>query len=329
MTKTMNLSIQNYLFLSRYMYLPLYALKIIENDPSHPFHDISELKIQIIQNELISIYKKKKISISKISKKARDTFDLLESSIFGKLTENLEKWKDLRIKIVTFFDEKYPINLKCIKNPPQILFLKGENIIDSIKAISIVGTRKPTEYGKKMAFKIGQRFSQKGFVIINGFATGVDIEAIKGGLNAGGRVIGVFGSGLLKPYPKENVPLFNEILKKNKGLFISEQLPDKNVIKSSLANRNRISSALSLGSVFIEGSKKSGTRWQLKYVKEQGKAIIALKPKEILEQAELPRFIIKSEKEARIIENIDDVDYIAETITKSKNSKHTSINDYL
>ena len=325
----MKLSILNYLFLSRYMYLPLDILKIIENDPSHPFHNINELKIKNIQNELIKLYRNKNTSISKISKKSKIAFELLESSIFGKLTENLENWKDLGIKLVTFFDRKYPKNLKSIKNPPQILFMKGENNIDSIKAISIVGTRKPTEYGKKMAFEIGQRFSQKGFVIINGFAAGVDIEAIKGGLDAGGRVIGIFGSGLLKPYPKENVNLFNEILKENKGLFISEQLPDKNVIKSSLATRNRISSALSLGSVFIEGSKKSGTRWQLKYAKEQGKSIIVLKPHQSLEQSELPKYIIKTEKEAKIIENIEDVDIIARTITKSKNSKKTSINNFL
>jgi len=325
----MNLSTQNYVFLSRYIYLPLYALKIIENDPSHPFHAINELKIQNIQNELINLYRRKNISISKISKNAKDAYDLIDSSIFDKISENLEKWKDLRIKIVTFFDEKYPINLKNIKNPPQILFLKGKNNIDSIKAISIVGSRKPTEYGKKMAFKIGQRFAQKGFTIINGFATGVDIEALKGGLEAGGRIIGVFGSGLLKPYPKENIPLFNEILKENRGLFISEQLPDKNIAKLSLATRNRISSALSLGSVFIEGSKKSGTKWQLKFVKEQSKSIIVLKPNEILEQTELPRYIIKSEKEAKIIENIDDINHIAETITKSKNSKNTSINNFL
>ena len=325
----MNLSIQNYLFLSRYVYLPLHALKKIENEPSHPFHNINELKIQDIQNELISFFKRKNYSIQKISKKAKKVCNLIDSSIFDKITENLEEWKDLGIKVVSFFDEKYPISLKNIKDPPQILFLKGKNSIDSIKSISIVGTRNPTEYGKEMAFKIGQRFAEKGFLIINGFANGVDIEAIKGGLKAGGKIIGVFGSGLLKPYPKENIPLFNEILMKNKGIFISEQLPDKNVIKSSLATRNRISSALSLGSVFIEGSKKSGTKWQLNYAKEQSKSIIVLKPNKILEQTELPRYIIKSEKGVKIIEKIDDVNIIAETIIKSNNSKNTSINDFL
>ena len=325
----MNLSIQNYLFLSRHLYLPLYSLKKIENDQSHPFHNIKKLKIQDIQNELTALFKHRNISIQKISKKVKKAYDLINSSIFDKIAENLREWKDLGIKLVSFFDENYPTSLKNIKNPPQILFLKGNKTIDLTKSVSIVGTRDPTKYGKKMAFKIGQRFAEMGFVIINGFANGVDIEAIKGGLKAGGSITGIFGSGLLKPYPKENIPLFKEILRRNKGLFISEQLPDQNVVKSSLATRNRISSALSLGSVFIEGSKKSGTKWQLTFAKEQGKTIVTLKPHEIVEQAELPKYIIKTEKEAKIIKNIDDVDQIAESLTKSKKPKNTSINDFL
>jgi len=180
-----------------------------------------------------------------------------------------------------------------------------------------------------MAFKIGYRFAKNGFVIVNGFAKGIDIESIKGGLEAGGKVIGVLGSGILKPYPKENSDMFNKILKNNKGFFISEQLPNKNVVKSSLATRNRISSALSLGNIFIEGSIKSGTKWQLKFGKEQNKPIIVLKPKEISKETELPRKIIKSEKDVFIIEKIDDVDHLAKSLIKSKKNKTTSIKDFI
>lgn len=325
----MNLTTQTYLFLSHYLPLPLSALKIIEENPSHPFHRINKLKKQEIQDVLIDINKRKNIIIRNTAEKAKKAYDLIKTSIFDKIPQKLIEWEQLGINILTYFDKRFPIKLKDIKNPPKLLFIKGNNEIESKKAISIVGTRNPSKYGKTMAFKIGYRFAEKGFVIINGFAKGIDIEAIKGGLEAGGKIIGVLGSGLLKPYPKENFTIFNEILRERKGIFISEQLPDKNVIKSSLASRNRISSALSLGNIFIEGSKNSGTTWQLKYGKEQGKPIIVLRPKDYLKKTELTRLILESEKEAFIIEKIEDIDQISECLTKSKNPKNTFINDFL
>jgi DNA processing protein len=325
----MNLNLQNYLFLSHYLPLPLSALKIIEKTPSHPFHEIKELKIQEIENELRKLNKIKKVSIRTISKKAINSHDLLRNSILDKISSNLEEWKELGITIIPYFNDNFPKNLKNINNPPKVLFVRGDFDFISKKAISIVGTRNPTEYGKEMAFKIGYRFAEMGFVVINGFAKGVDIEAIKGGLKAGGKIIGVLGSGLLNPYPKENLIIFNEVLKNNMGLFISEQLPKKNVTKSTLATRNRISSALSSGNIFIEGSSTSGTRWQLKYGKEQSKPTIVLKPKEIVKETELPRRIIKSEKNAYLIENLDDIDQIIENLFNSKRPKRTTIKDFI
>ena len=230
----MNLTTQTYLFLSHYLPLPLSALKIIEENPSHPFHKINELKKQEIQDVLIDINKRKNIIIRNTTEKAKRAYDLIKTSIFDKIPQKLIEWEQFGIKILTYFDKRFPIKLKDIKNPPKLLFVKGNNDIESKKAISIVGTRNPSKYGKIMAFKIGYRFAEKGFVIINGFAKGIDIEAIKGGLEAGGKIMGILGSGLLKPYPKENITIFNEIIRESKGLFISEQLPNKNVIKSKL-----------------------------------------------------------------------------------------------
>jgi len=176
-----------------------------------------------------------------------------------------------------------------------------------------LGTRNPTEYGLSMAYKISQRFAELGFTIINGFAKGIDTAAIKGAISVGEKVIGVLGSGLLHPYPKENIELFSEIIEKDKGIFISEQLPDNSITKASLATRNRISSALSLGNLFIEGGEKSGARWQLDYGKQQGKPIIALKPKASYEQAYLPNSIIENE-DCFVIKEIEDVRSIANSI---------------
>jgi len=325
----MNLTLHNYLFLSHYVPLPLSALKIIEKTPAHPFYEIKELKIEEIENELRNLNKLKGVSIRDIPKKASKSQELLKNSILDNISENLEEWKELGITVIPFFNDNFPVNLKKINNPPKVLFVRGNYDFITKKAISIVGTRNPTEYGKDMAYKIGYRFAELGFVVINGFAKGVDIEAIKGGLKAGGKIIGVLGSGLLNPYPKENANVFNEVLKDNTGLFISEQLPKSNITKSTLVTRNRISSALSSGNVFIEGKNKSGTQWQLKYGKEQGKPTIILKPIEIVEETELPRNILNSEKNPHVIEKISDIDQIAKSLSSPKKNTHKTISDFL
>lgn len=320
----MNLSLQNYLFLSYYLPLPLSALRLIEETPSHPFHDIKKLNKQEIEFELRNLGNRKRISIRDVPKKVNNIENLLKNSIFDKIISNLEKWKELGIMIIPYFDDKFPLKLKTIKNPPKSLFAIGNYDLITKDAISIVGTRNPTEYGRSMAFKIGYRFTELGFVVINGFAKGVDIEAIKGSLKAGGKIIGILGSGLLKPYPKENVEIFHEIINKGKGFFLSEHLPNNPVKKSTLATRNRISSALSIGNVFIEGSAKSGIRYQLKYGKEQKKPIVVLKPKEGNSNATIPNQIIKEEKHCFVIESIDDIPLIAEKLIEINKKKENS-----
>ena len=325
----MNLSIENYIFLSYCVPLPLSALRIIEENQSHPFYSIKNLKKNEIYEELLEFNKKKNIIIRKPEEKANNAAELVRKSIFHTITQRIDKWNEVGLKLLPFFNKQFPIKLKKIKNPPKLIFLRGNYDINCKKAISIVGTRNPTDYGKEMAFKIARRFAELGFVIVNGFAKGVDIEAIKGGLDTGGKIVGVLGSGLLKPYPKENLELFKEILEEESGLFISEQLPDKNVVRSALASRNRISSGLSLGNVFIEASSTSGTKWQLKYSRAQEKPIIVLKPKENVKQTELINEIIKSDEEAYLIEGINDIERIADLITKLKRTKETSIKDFL
>ena len=320
----MNLSFQNYLFLSHCIPLPLSVLKIIEETPSHPFHDIKNLNKQDIESELRSFGNRKRVSIRDILKKVDNIENLLKTSIFDKITSSLEKWKELEIAFIPYFDDKFPLKLKTIKNPPKTLFTIGLSNFDYSKSISIIGTRKPTAYGAQMAENIGLEFTKCGFTIVNGFAKGVDTLAMKGCLNAGGNVIGVLASGLLNPYPKENVEFFHEIINKEKGFFLSEHLPNDPVKKATLATRNRISSALSIGNVFVEGSAKSGIRYQLKYGKEQKKPIVVLKPKENNPNSAIPNQIISEENQCFIIESIDDIPLIAKKLLEINKKKEKS-----
>jgi len=305
-----------FFFLSYYIPLPLSALKFIIEDKNHPFRKINELNKNEIAKQLKILDKKTGVSIKNIEKKVSTILNLLKQNILIKIEESLEYWKNEKIKFVNYFDKNYPKFLKVIKNPPKIVFYKGPIELIYKKAVSIVGTRKPTDYGLLMAFNISKRFSELGFTIVNGFARGIDTEAIRGAIEVGGKIIGVLGSGLLNPYPKANLKLFEDLIKNDKGLFISERLPSASITKSSLASRNRISSGLSLANVIIEAGENSGTRWQVASGKEQGKPIIVLKPQSYSEQAYLPNFIIENEKDCFIIENIKDIDDIVDSILK-------------
>lgn len=247
--------------------------------------------------------------------------NLLDSDIFETIEMEIIKWEGQGIHIIPYFDKSYPIKLQMIKNPPKTLFTRGLSNFDYSKSISIIGTRIPTAYRAQMAETIGLEFTKCVFTIINGFATGIDTLAMKGCLKVGGKLIGELGSGLLNPYPKENVELFHEVINKGKEIFLSEYLPNDPVKKSTLATRNRISSAFSIGNMFIEGSSKSGIRYQLKYGKEQKKPIVVLKPKEDNPNAATPNQIIKGKKNCFIIESIDEIPLIAEKLIEINKKK--------
>ena len=312
----MKFSNECYLFLSKFIPLSLSTLKYININPNHPFLKIESLSGKEIEEQLIILNEQPGIIVQKIKEKVEKFQKYLNHDILENIKEKIKRWSESGIRFRVYFDKDYPERLKGLKNAPKVLFYKGNIDFEYKKAISIIGTRDATDHGLLMAKRIGKRFAELDFVIINGFAKGIDIEAIKGALEAKGRIIGVLGSGLFHPYPKENINFYNEIIEKKTGVFISEQLPEDHLTKANLAARNRISSALSLGNIIIEAGNNSGTRWQLDYGKDQGKPIITLKPTGTYEQAYLPNEIIKNEENCFIIKDINDVDNIAISILK-------------
>ena len=169
-------------------------------------------------------------------------------------------------KILTLEDQKYPVRLKNIYNPPAVLFVKGNfPEIDDVMTISIVGTRNATEYGKRVAFYFGKNLAHLGAVIVSGGALGIDLTAQKGALRASGKVISVLGCGLSSHYLSNTLDTKKQII--NSGAVISEYLPSCKPFPSNFPLRNRIISGLSLGTIIVEADLKSGAlitaRWAL------------------------------------------------------------------
>ena len=186
------------------------------------------------------------------------------------------------IRIVTMDDEDYPKRLKEIENPPIVLFVCG-NIsgLDNLFVISAVGTRKVSEYSVSAAEYIISPLAKLGAVIVSGMAVGADTAAHKAALKVGGRTIGVLGCGILVNYPKENADLKRDMVE-NGGAIISELLPNTKSAGHYFPVRNRIISGLSVGTLVIEASERSGSLLTANHALEQGRDIFCIPPHDIV-----------------------------------------------
>ena len=182
----------------------------------------------------------------------------------------------MQIEEINFTSEKYPKKLREIYNPPKKIYALGNVEILHNIGIAIVGARNATEYGKKVVLKLSEDLSKRKIVIISGLAKGIDSYAHIGALNVqNGKTIAVLGSGIKEIYPKENIELARQIIKKG-GCIISEYLPNEKPNKINFPKRNRIISGLSKGVLVVEASEKSGALITADFALEQGREVFAV-----------------------------------------------------
>ncbi len=179
------------------------------------------------------------------------------------------------IYTVTICDNNYPERLRNIADRPIVLYIKGEFVdFDNEPVISVVGPRKISDFGKKAAFSLSKRLAKAGMIVVSGGAIGADALAHLGTLNAGGKTIAVLGCGICYDYLPENRQL-RETISKN-GCLISEHPPYAATTRYGFPVRNRLISALSLGTVVIEASLKSGSLITARLANEQGRDVFVI-----------------------------------------------------
>ena len=183
----------------------------------------------------------------------------------------------MKIEEIYIGSKDYPKQLRNIYAPPLKLYVLGNKEILKQKAIAIVGARKATEYGKKVAFQFAKDLCEKGINIISGLAIGIDTYAHIGALQpkCTGKTIAVLGSGLDEIYPKENIDLVKQIIKSG-GCIISEYHIGTKPKKLNFPQRNRIISGLSRGVLVVEASEKSGSLITADFALEQGREVFAV-----------------------------------------------------
>jgi len=177
-------------------------------------------------------------------------------------------------RVVTFWDEEYPERLKGISDPPALLYVRGENSPLYQYAVAVVGTRTPSEHGRRMAVRIARELATTGVTVVSGMAMGIDSLAHEGALSAGGRTIAVLGSGVDVVYPPSNRQLYERIIAQ--GAVFTEYPPGTGPDRHHFPQRNRIISGLSLGTVIVEAGAKSGALITAKLALEQGRELFAV-----------------------------------------------------
>lgn len=183
--------------------------------------------------------------------------------------------KKNNIDIISIEDKQYPYILKEIYDPPICLYIRGNKEILNNKSISIVGCRKATDYGRKVARDFAYNISKQDINIISGLAIGIDSEAHLGAVEANKKTIAVLGNGLDTIYPKENINLSQKILDSG-GTIISEYPLGTKPKKENFPARNRIISGMSNGLLVVEAKEKSGTLITVDFALEQGRDVFVV-----------------------------------------------------
>jgi DNA processing protein len=232
---------------------------------------------------------------------------LLETGINSKLVEKFilyrknidtekyfQKLKRLGIEYLTINDSTYPNNLKDLSNAPLVLYVLGNLNRNDSNAVSIVGTRKITAYGKSVTENFAYELAQVGVTIISGLALGIDAVAHRAALEAGGRTIAVLASGLDTITPASNKWIADRIIKNGCGAIVSEYPLGVKPLKNFFANRNRIISGMSKAVIVVEGRQKSGTLLTASAAAEQGREVFAVPGQVTSPMSEAPHFLIKN-----------------------------------
>ncbi len=206
---------------------------------------------------------------------SKGELERIDKSKLHEAEKIIEYCKREDIGIITFSDGAFPNVLKEIYNPPMVLYVKGEfPNFDNTPVISVVGPRNVSDFGKRAAYSLGYRLSKAGFTVVSGGAVGSDTYAHIGALKSGGKTVLVMACGFGVSYLEENRALRNNIV--NHGCLVSEYPPLTPVTKYTFPVRNRLISALSLGTVVIEAGTRSGALITANHALEQGRDVFVI-----------------------------------------------------
>jgi len=222
------------------------------------------------------VFKADRESLKKISRIQASTIDAIISTDPEKAGgDELEKLRERNFRVTRPGSYDYPKLLARIQDPPPVLYYAGELRESDELAVAVVGSRDPTEYGKRTAHRLARELARAGTTVVSGMARGIDSAAHRGALDGGGRTVAVLGSGLDVIYPPENQKLFGRITRN--GAVMSPFALGTRPERGNFPARNRVISGMSLGVVVVQATTPdSGSLITARLAHEQGREVFAV-----------------------------------------------------
>ncbi len=234
-------------------------------------------------------------------RKAREVLE--KDSPFDLAAKIRQEASKLGAEIITRDSGQYPETLREIYSPPGAFFAEGEILAADSLAVAIVGMRRPTDYGRRVARGLAADLARKGVTIVSGMAYGIDAEAHRATLEAGGRTIAVLGCGLTQNYPADHKELRQEIAAN--GAVVSEFHLRAHPRKENFPRRNRLISGLSLATIVVEAAQRSGALLTARLALEQGREVMAVPGPVHTQKSTGCHRLLK--EGAHLVENADDI----------------------
>ena len=228
---------------------------------------------------------------------------LIHKPVLYPVERELELIRKYGCQVVTLYDAAYPLHLKEIDTPPVVLYVRGELTPEDALSVSLVGSRNAKDYGRKVSYRLSYQLAQRGLTVVSGFAKGVDTAAHRGALEAGGRTVAVMGNGLSVIYPATNSDLAEKI--EASGALVSEFPMAARPKPRNFPRRNRIISGLTLGTVVVEASNRSGALITARLAAEQNREVFAV-PGEIFSELSTGTHKLINDG-AKLINTVDDL----------------------
>lgn len=186
----------------------------------------------------------------------------------------MERAEQFDASLLPPWADAFPSRLREIYDPPAFLWMRGDLRPDEGPMITIVGTRRCTEYGRAQAHHFASVLARQGFTIVSGLAYGIDAAAHKGALDAGGRTVAVLGSGVGRIYPQKHTGLARRIA--DDGAVLSEYALEADPDASNFPERNRILSGMALGTLVVESFSEGGALITARLALEQNREVFAV-----------------------------------------------------
>lgn len=236
--------------------------------------------------------------------------NIIRSDVMQRADREVEFIRKSGVKALFYLDPEYPQRLLGCADAPVILYMKGDPFLNCTKAISIVGTRHATEYGRNIVEQFVSSLAEKGYkiLVVSGLAYGIDIQAHKCALRAGLPTVAVMGHGLETVYPTLHTPVAREMTDTGGGL-VSDFLSYSPIDRTNFLRRNRIIAGLSDATIVVESAKKGGALVTADIANSYNRDVFAFPGRVGEPWSEGCHFLIKSNR-AALIESVADLEYV-------------------